>query len=147
MQGFRSRDAGRVEVLGYDPGDRTAGRALRERIGLVLQDIAVEPYLTVRETLARNAGYYPAPRDVSEVIMFDDMSEILPGGRVFPQRRPAHVGFPSRSENARRKGNAYGSREPAQTGPTRPKTRRGSQARGDTAWPSSPTPAACMSTT
>jgi len=68
LEGFRARDAGRVEVLGFDPGDRAAGRALRERIGLVLQDIAVEPYLTVRETLARNAGYYPAPRDVGEVI-------------------------------------------------------------------------------
>ena len=68
LEGFRARDAGRVEVLGIDPGDRAAGRALRERIGLVLQDIAVEPYLTVRETVARNAGYYPAPRDVDEVI-------------------------------------------------------------------------------
>jgi ABC-2 type transport system ATP-binding protein len=68
LEGFRTRDAGRVEVLGADPGDRAAGRALREQIGLVLQDIAVEPYLTVRETLARNAGYYPAPRDVDEVI-------------------------------------------------------------------------------
>jgi ABC-2 type transport system ATP-binding protein len=68
LEGFRARDAGRVEVLGADPGDRAAGRALREQIGLVLQDIAVEPYLTVRETLARNAGYYPAPRDVGEVI-------------------------------------------------------------------------------
>ncbi len=68
LEGFRSRDAGRVEVLGYDPGVRDSGRALRERIGLVLQDIAVEPYLTVRETVARNAGYYPAPRDTDEVI-------------------------------------------------------------------------------
>jgi ABC-2 type transport system ATP-binding protein len=51
-----------------DPGDRASGRALRERIGLVLQDIAVEPYLTVRETIARNAGYYPEPRDTGEVI-------------------------------------------------------------------------------
>ena len=68
LEGFRTRDAGRVEVLGYDPGDRATGRALRERIGLVLQDIAVEPYLTVRETIARNAGYYPAPRDTGEVI-------------------------------------------------------------------------------
>jgi ABC-2 type transport system ATP-binding protein len=33
-----------------------------------LQDIAVEPYLTVRETIARSAGYYRAPRDVTEVI-------------------------------------------------------------------------------
>ena len=68
LEGFRARDAGRAEVLGADPGDRAEGRALRERIGLVLQDIAVEPYLTVRETIARNAGYYPAPRDVGEVI-------------------------------------------------------------------------------
>jgi ABC-2 type transport system ATP-binding protein len=68
LEGFRSRDAGQVEVLGLDPGDRSTGRALRERIGLVLQDIAVEPYLTVRETVARNAGYYPSPRDVDEVI-------------------------------------------------------------------------------
>ena len=68
LEGFRTRDAGRVEVLGLDPGDRSHGRALRERIGLVLQDIAVEPYLTVCETIARNAGYYPAPRDVDEVI-------------------------------------------------------------------------------
>ena len=67
LEGFRTRDAGVVEVLGLDPGDRSHGRALRERIGLVLQDIAVEPYLTVRETIARNAGYYPAPRDVDEV--------------------------------------------------------------------------------
>jgi hypothetical protein len=34
----------------------------------VLQDIAVEPYLTVRETLARNAGYYPDPRNVDELL-------------------------------------------------------------------------------
>jgi ABC-2 type transport system ATP-binding protein len=68
LEGFRHRDAGRVEVLGLDPGDRATERELRERIGLVLQDIAVEPYLTVRETVARNAGYYPAPRDVDEVI-------------------------------------------------------------------------------
>jgi ABC-2 type transport system ATP-binding protein len=68
LEGFRHRDAGRAEVLGRDPGDRAGGRALREQIGLVLQDIAVEPYLTVRETLARNAGYYPAPRDVDEII-------------------------------------------------------------------------------
>jgi len=68
LEGFRARDAGRVEVLGLDPGDRSNGRALRERIGLLLQDIAVEPYLTVRETIARNAGYYSAPHDVDEVI-------------------------------------------------------------------------------
>jgi ABC-2 type transport system ATP-binding protein len=68
LEGFRARDDGHAAVLGLDPSDRAAGRALREQIGLVLQDIAVEPYLTVRETIARDAGYYPAPRDVDEVM-------------------------------------------------------------------------------
>ncbi|MEV2243860.1 ABC transporter ATP-binding protein [Streptomyces sp. NPDC049970] len=73
LEGFRSRDSGHIDVLGLDPGDRATERVLRERIGLVLQDIAVEPYLTVRETIARNAGYYPAPRDVDEVIGLVDL--------------------------------------------------------------------------
>ena len=68
LEGFRARDGGAVEVLGLDPGDKPAARDLRERTGLVLQDIAVEPYLTVRETIARQAGYYRAPRAVAEVI-------------------------------------------------------------------------------
>ena len=68
LEGFRAADAGRVSVLGIDPADRARGRELREQIGVVLQDIAVEPYLTVRETIARNAGYYPRPRDVDEVV-------------------------------------------------------------------------------
>ncbi|HEY4022101.1 MAG TPA: ABC transporter ATP-binding protein, partial [Pseudonocardiaceae bacterium] len=77
LEGFRLRDSGRVEVLGHDPGDRTSARVLREQIGLVLQDIAVEPYLTVRETVARNAGYYPDPRDVLEVIDLVDLTPQL----------------------------------------------------------------------
>ncbi|NUR88500.1 MAG: ATP-binding cassette domain-containing protein, partial [Nonomuraea sp.] len=64
LEGFRARDTGHVRVLGVDPADRTR----RARVGLVLQDIAVEPYLTVRETIARDAGYYPAPRQVGDVI-------------------------------------------------------------------------------
>jgi ABC-2 type transport system ATP-binding protein len=68
LEGFRTRDGGTAEVLGFDPGERSSARELRERTGLVLQDIAVEPYLTVRETIARAAGYYQAPRGVAEVI-------------------------------------------------------------------------------
>ena len=68
LEGFRSRDGGVARVLGLDPADRSSARELRERTGLVLQDIAVEPYLTVRETIARSAGYYRAPRHVAEVI-------------------------------------------------------------------------------
>ncbi len=68
LEGFRQRDGGVARVLGLDPGHRATGRELRERTGLVLQDIAVEPYLTLRETLAREAGYYARPREVAEVI-------------------------------------------------------------------------------
>ena len=68
LEGFRARDGGVAEVLGHDPGDRSSARELRERTGLILQDIAVEPYLTVRETIARSAGYYPTPRGVADVI-------------------------------------------------------------------------------
>src|SRR5580692_1271480 len=68
LEGFRTRDAGVARVLGLDPADRSSARELRERTGLVLQDIAVEPYLTVRETIARSAGYYRAPRRVADVI-------------------------------------------------------------------------------
>ncbi|GAA4637649.1 ABC transporter ATP-binding protein [Actinoallomurus vinaceus] len=73
LEGFRTRTGGRAEVLGLDPGDPATKRRLSERVGLVLQDIAVEPYLTVRETIARNAGYYSAPRDIDEVIGLVDL--------------------------------------------------------------------------
>src|SRR5689334_23605548 len=63
LEGFRSRDKGGVQVLGQDPSTPGGSRRLREQVGLVLQDIAVEPYLSVRETVARSAGYYRAPRD------------------------------------------------------------------------------------
>ena len=68
LEGFRARDGGEVTVLGFDPSRRSSQRDLRERMGVVLQDLAVEPFLTVREVLARSAGYFPHPRDVAEVI-------------------------------------------------------------------------------
>jgi ABC-2 type transport system ATP-binding protein len=68
LEGFRARDGGEVSVLGFDPSRRSSQRDLRERLGVVLQDLAVEPFLTVREVLARSAAYFPRPRDVGEVI-------------------------------------------------------------------------------
>ncbi len=68
LEGFRARDGGRVEVLGLDPASNLTSRQLRERMGIVLQELAVEPFLTVREVLARNAGYYPRPRPVEQVV-------------------------------------------------------------------------------
>jgi ABC-2 type transport system ATP-binding protein len=66
LEGYRSRSAGTVSVLGHDPGDRPAD--LRTRMGIVLQSCGTYPHLTVRETVAHWASLYPAPRDVEEVI-------------------------------------------------------------------------------
>ena len=66
LEGYRARSEGEVSVLGEDPG--RAARAWRERIGIVLQSSRLDPYLTVRESLALYAGYYRAPRPVDEVI-------------------------------------------------------------------------------
>jgi ABC-2 type transport system ATP-binding protein len=66
LEGYRKRSAGEVSVFGEDPG--RAGRAWRERIGVVLQSGRLEPYLTVAESLSLYAGYYRAPRPVEEVI-------------------------------------------------------------------------------
>jgi len=66
LEGYRARDGGRVEVLGFDP--QRSERSFRERIGVVLQQSAMFPNLTVRETHALFAGYYERPRDVDEVI-------------------------------------------------------------------------------
>jgi len=66
LEGYRKRDDGELRVLGEDP--EHAGRAWRERIGIVLQSGHLEPYLTVAESLALYAGYYRAPRPVEEVI-------------------------------------------------------------------------------
>jgi ABC-2 type transport system ATP-binding protein len=73
MEGYLTRDSGRVEILGRDP--EQADRDWRANIGIVLQGTAVDPYLTVRETLTRTAGFYPDPRDVDEVIALVGLEE------------------------------------------------------------------------
>jgi ABC-2 type transport system ATP-binding protein len=66
LEGYRSRDAGAVSVLGYDPGSER--RPLKSRIGIVLQSTGVDNYLTVAETISMYSGFYPSPRPVDEVI-------------------------------------------------------------------------------
>jgi ABC-2 type transport system ATP-binding protein len=73
LEGYLQRDSGRVEVLGTDPQQAT--RAWREQIGIVLQGTAVDPYLSVRETLTRTAQFYAQPRDVDEVIKLVGLEE------------------------------------------------------------------------
>ena len=66
LEGYRERSAGEVSVLGYDPGDRQ--RALRARVGIVLQSTGLYSHIKVREAVAHFAAMYPHPRDVDEVI-------------------------------------------------------------------------------
>ena len=73
LEGYRRRDAGEVDVLGFDPG--RAGPAFRERIGVVLQQSQLWPTITVAETHRMFAGYYDRPRDVDEVIKLVGLEE------------------------------------------------------------------------
>jgi ABC-2 type transport system ATP-binding protein len=66
LEGYRSRDAGAIDVLGFDPQRFELG--FRERIGVVLQQSQLLPNLTVAETHRIFAGYYEEPRHVDEVI-------------------------------------------------------------------------------
>ncbi len=75
LEGFRSRDAGQVEVLGLDPAVEATSRQLRECMGVVLQELAIEPFLTVRRVLDRHAGFFPRPRPVDEVLHLVGLEE------------------------------------------------------------------------
>jgi ABC-2 type transport system ATP-binding protein len=66
LEGYRDRNAGEVSVLGSDPA--SAGRAWRQRIGLVLQECRLTPELTVREAVEQYAGYYSEPRGIDETV-------------------------------------------------------------------------------
>ena len=69
LEGFRTRNAGEVKVLGFDPATQGhASREWRNRIGIVLQSTSDAGDLTVSETLSHFAGYYSNPRDPEEVI-------------------------------------------------------------------------------
>jgi ABC-2 type transport system ATP-binding protein len=74
LEGYRERTAGRVAVLGMDPGPRPL--ALRERIGIVLQSSGLYRYLTVREAVSHWAGFYRSPRDVDETIAVSGLQEV-----------------------------------------------------------------------
>jgi ABC-2 type transport system ATP-binding protein len=73
LEGYRARDGGEVEVLGFDP--QRVNRSFREQIGVVLQASEPFPNLTVAETHRMFAGYYTAPRDPDEVIRLVGLEE------------------------------------------------------------------------
>jgi ABC-2 type transport system ATP-binding protein len=86
LEGFRTRTAGEVTVLGVDPAHGDA--EWRNRVGAVLQESNAEPGLTVRESLELYSGYYLRPRDIDETIELvglggkgDTLAPLLSGGQ------------------------------------------------------------------
>jgi ABC-2 type transport system ATP-binding protein len=66
LEGYRSRDAGSVDVLGVDPAHPT--NAWKSRIGIVLQQDRDLGDLTVSEAVHHFSHYYPHPAHPEEVI-------------------------------------------------------------------------------
>jgi ABC-2 type transport system ATP-binding protein len=73
LEGYRERTSGEVSVLGHDPAVRD--RALRSRIGIVLQSGGIYSHITPREALRHWASFYPHPRDVEEVLRLAGLQE------------------------------------------------------------------------
>ena len=73
LEGHRSADGGNISVLGFDPS--TGGRAYRERIGIVLQEGAVERELSVREALSIYGGMYPRRLEADHLIDLVGLTE------------------------------------------------------------------------
>lgn len=63
LEGYRRRDAGTVEVLGLDPGERGGVRALAARVGVMLQRGGVYPGMGPAEALQLFSAYYDSPED------------------------------------------------------------------------------------
>ena len=69
LAGFRAPDNGSVSVLGFDPATKgDAGRAWRNRIGIVLQTASDAGSFKVREIVKHFSAFYANPRDVDQVI-------------------------------------------------------------------------------
>src|SRR5205809_4220300 len=64
LEGHRHYDSGEVRVLGHDPQHHE--RAVKARIGIVLQSAGVERFLPAEEVIGLFRGNYPRPRPPDE---------------------------------------------------------------------------------
>jgi len=78
LEGYRRADAGTVRVLGLDPS--RDGRALRPRLGLMLQEGGVDPRSTPREVLRLHARLFRDPED-PDTLLADAGLEPVAGTR------------------------------------------------------------------
>lgn len=73
LEGHRAADAGTVSVLGVDPAD--GGREFKERIGIVLQETAIEDVLEVAEAIDIYGAMYPKRIPTGDLIEMVGLGE------------------------------------------------------------------------
>lgn len=64
MLGLSTPTSGRITVLGKAPEDQ----AVRQKIGVMLQDVSVMDGITVREMINLVRSYYPSPLDAEQIM-------------------------------------------------------------------------------
>jgi ABC-2 type transport system ATP-binding protein len=75
LEGLTPPDGGEVEVLGQTWREGAEGRALRERLGIQLQETQLADKLTVTETLALFRSFYRNAHTVEEVLALVELEE------------------------------------------------------------------------
>lgn len=66
LEGIREPDSGEIELFGVRV--RRVTPALKQRLGVLLQEGGFEPYLKVREVLSLFSSFFDRPRPVAEVL-------------------------------------------------------------------------------
>jgi ABC-2 type transport system ATP-binding protein len=66
LEGIRHPDSGEIEVFGVRL--KRINRAVKERMGVLLQDGNFEPYLRVKEVVTLFASFFKSPLSVDEVL-------------------------------------------------------------------------------
>jgi len=75
LEGLTSPDGGEVQVLGQPWRDGAPGRALRERLGIQLQETQLADKLTVAETVQLFRSFYHRSHTVDEVLALVELEE------------------------------------------------------------------------
>ena len=74
LEGFLEPNAGHVRVLGHNPSKHE--RVYKERIGIVLQETEVEPFLSVGESIQLVRSYYENPLPVDEILEATGLADL-----------------------------------------------------------------------
>jgi len=74
-RGPHAADSGAVEILGTPWREGAEGRALRERLGIQLQETQLADKLTVSETLSLFRSFYKQSHTVDEVLALVELEE------------------------------------------------------------------------